>query len=57
MVIMNQLTVINSDVTEYTPEKIDLKIPIPNEAEPYSTLDLYAWNGQSWAWIPSQYLR
>ena len=29
-------------------------IPIPNDAEPYETLDLYAWNGQSWVWLPSQ---
>ncbi len=31
-----------------------IKIPIPNESEPYSTLDLYAWTGESWEWLPSQ---
>jgi hypothetical protein len=28
-----------------SPEKVTLRVPIPNEAEPYSTLDLYSWNG------------
>src|SRR5688572_17561351 len=36
------------------PELIRFRIPIPNEAEPYGTLDLYAWNGESWEWMPSQ---
>ena len=31
-----------------------LRVPIPNDAEPYETLDLYAWNGESWVWLPSQ---
>ncbi|MBN1995015.1 MAG: cellulase family glycosylhydrolase [Anaerolineae bacterium] len=38
------------------PEKIVLKIPIPNEAEPYNTLDLYSWNGESWEWLPNRKL-
>ncbi len=29
-----------------------LTIPIPNDAEPLTTLDLYAWNGQEWRCIP-----
>lgn len=29
-----------------------LTVPIPNAAEPYRTLDLYSWNGQSWEWLP-----
>jgi spore germination protein YaaH len=36
------------------PEEVVLKIPIPNEAEPYATLDLYSWNGEAWVWVPSQ---
>ncbi|RME97501.1 MAG: hypothetical protein D6768_19505, partial [Chloroflexi bacterium] len=36
------------------PTKVVLKIPIPNESEPYNTLDLYAWSGESWEWIPNQ---
>jgi len=31
-----------------------LRIPIPNEAEPYETLTLYGWDGQSWIWLPSR---
>jgi hypothetical protein len=34
------------------PSKITLSIPIPNDAEPLRTLDLYAWNGREWQWIP-----
>ena len=37
-----------------SPEQANLKIPIPNEAEPYSTMDLYAWNGESWVWLSSR---
>ncbi len=36
------------------PEKVVLTVPIPNEAEPYSTLDLYSWNGESWEWLPNR---
>lgn len=38
------------------PEAVVLTIPIPNEAEPYSTLDLYAWNGETWEWLPNRKL-
>ena len=34
------------------PNEVRLSIPIPNDAEPLATLDLYAWNGQAWQWIP-----
>ena len=33
-----------------------LTIPIPNDALPYETLDLYAWSGAGWSWVPSQVL-
>jgi spore germination protein YaaH len=36
------------------PNQIVLRIPIPNESEPYSTLDLYSWTGDAWEWVPSQ---
>ena len=39
-----------------TPEAVFLRIPIPNESEPYSTLDLYAWNGETWEWLPNRKL-
>ncbi len=36
------------------PEKVVLTLPIPNESEPYNTLDLYAWTGESWEWLPNR---
>jgi hypothetical protein len=33
---------------------VQLDIAIPNDAEPYSLLDLYAWNGTEWYWIPRE---
>ncbi len=38
------------------PKLVTLNIPIPNEAEPYNTLDLYTWDGESWVWLPSRIL-
>ncbi|MGQ9567574.1 MAG: cellulase family glycosylhydrolase [Anaerolineae bacterium] len=35
------------------PEQMVATIPIPNDSEPYSTLDLYAWDGEGWVWLPS----
>jgi hypothetical protein len=35
-----------------TPKEITLSIPIPNDAEPLSTLDVYAWTGREWQWLP-----
>lgn len=37
-----------------SPELVTISIPIPNESEPYNTLDLYTWNGESWVWLPSR---
>ncbi len=31
-----------------------MEITIPNEAEPWETLDLYTWNGDAWQWIPTR---
>jgi len=38
------------------PKAAALTLPIPNNAEPYETLDLYTWNTESetWQWLPSQ---
>jgi len=36
------------------PTKVMLTVPIPNESEPYGTLDLYAWNGDNWEWLPNR---
>jgi len=36
------------------PKEASLSIPIPNDAEPLSTLDLYAWTGQEWQWLPKR---
>jgi hypothetical protein len=35
-----------------TPKEITLSIPIPNDAEPLSSLDVYAWTGREWQWVP-----
>ncbi len=29
-----------------------LTVPIPNDALPYETLDMYAWDGANWNWVP-----
>jgi hypothetical protein len=34
------------------PKEITLSIPIPNDAEPLSSLDVYAWTGREWQWVP-----
>jgi len=39
--------------TEFN-QPVHLEVAIPNEAEPYSLLDLYGWNGSEWQWLPSQ---
>ncbi len=30
-----------------------VEVVIPNEAEPYRLLDMYAWDGSAWHWVPS----
>ena len=32
----------------------EMRIVVPNEAEPWETLDLYAWDGQAWKWLPTR---
>ena len=38
------------------PTAVIFTVPIPNDAEPYETLDLYTWNAEAgaWEWVPSQ---
>ena len=38
------------------PGAVIFTVPIPNDAEPYETLDLYTWNAETgaWEWVPSQ---
>src|SRR4030042_5557869 len=39
------------------PEAVTLSVPIPNDADPLSTLDLYAWTGREWQWMPKRIYR
>jgi spore germination protein YaaH len=34
------------------PTKVIVRIPMPGDADPLRTLDLYSWNGESWEWLP-----
>lgn len=34
------------------PDASSLTIPIPNDAEPLATLDIYQWTGEEWQWLP-----
>jgi len=36
------------------PQASILTVPIPNDAEPHYTLDLYTWTGREWQRLPSQ---
>jgi len=44
------------DVKSKDPVAGRLRVVIPNEAEPWETLDLYAWNPDEgvWSWLPAQ---
>jgi hypothetical protein len=37
-----------------SPDAILFVVPIPRETEASSLLDLYAWNGQTWEWLPNK---
>ncbi len=43
------------DIKGSMPEAVYISIPIPNDALPYETLDLYTWDAQAhrWVWLPS----
>ena len=34
------------------PTQVILRIPVPADADPLRTLDLYSWNGDTWEWVP-----
>ncbi len=34
------------------PTEVILRIPVPANAEPMGTLDLYSWTGEAWVWVP-----
>ena len=34
------------------PNKILVRVPVPGDADPLQTIDLYAWNGENWEWLP-----
>jgi hypothetical protein len=42
------------DLRGERPTAAVLTIPIPNDAQPYETLDVYAWTETGWMWVPSQ---
>ncbi|MDM8521616.1 glycosyl hydrolase family 18 protein [Anaerolineales bacterium HSG6] len=46
----------NIDLWGDMPTDLIVTVPIPNEAEPYGTLDLYSWNGETgnWEWVPNR---
>jgi hypothetical protein len=36
------------------PQEVTLSIPIPNDSEPLTTIDVYAWTGREWQWVPKR---
>ncbi|UCC88546.1 MAG: beta-galactosidase [Anaerolineales bacterium] len=34
------------------PTKVVVRIPMPGDVDPLSTLDLYSWDGEAWDWLP-----
>ncbi|MFP3896999.1 MAG: cellulase family glycosylhydrolase [Anaerolineales bacterium] len=42
------------DVRGDDPSRADLTLPIPDDLNALEMADLYAWDGQSWEWIPSR---
>ena len=45
------------DVRGDAPSGMVLQIPIPNDSEPYETLDLYSWQEGEWRHLPSIVIR
>ncbi len=41
------------DILGETPRELILSVPIPNDSQPYETLDLYTWTGDSWEFLPN----
>jgi spore germination protein YaaH len=34
------------------PTSVIVRVPMPGDAEPLRTLDMYSWNGEAWQWLP-----
>ncbi len=34
------------------PTKVIIRVPMPADADPLRTLDVYSWNGEVWEWLP-----
>ena len=34
------------------PTEILVRVPVPGDADPLRTIDLYSWNGENWEWLP-----
>ncbi len=34
------------------PSKAMIRVPVPGDADPLDTIDLYSWDGDSWQWLP-----
>ena len=34
------------------PTRVVVRFPIPGDADPLHTLDLYTWDGEAWEWLP-----
>ncbi len=45
------------DLRGEAPMGMVLQIPIPNDSEPYETLDLYTWSESQWRHLPSTVIR
>ncbi len=41
------------DVQGTPSEPVWVEVAIPNDAEPWETLDLYSWDGEAWTWVGS----
>jgi hypothetical protein len=39
------------DARSRSPVSVTLEVAIPNDAEPWETLDLYSWSGEEWTWL------
>ncbi len=39
------------------PRGVIITVPIPTDAEPWETLDLYEWDGSNWVFVPSHLIR
>ena len=52
LAVKSPLYEIRTRGTSSGPVQID--VTVPNDAEPWRTLDLYTWNGDAWEWIGSE---